>query len=300
MATPRPFKTVKPNFMHDSRAKARMYAIVGIAVAVFLFALFLQSRKSKDNPVLAMQKSALEAQPGTDANGQQAFRVDAKKGVDQQTITQDAAASYDQTIQSAAKEAEAQRQREDQQRQEDSARQVKEAQDRAMKQSRGELPGSVRGDGTAGPSNAQGPEAPQAQPDPRLQVPPEAPYDQRKWVVYGNYRMRPAYQANDLYPASPEEHSKLDSLYFSGASAATTVGMDPNTLQEMKRLTEDFAETKGSIGVRKHGRLPSGAVNVVAPRRPPTSGNFGDWITVTPLPKGGKVHPGTSNGGGAR
>lgn len=297
MATPRPEKAVKPSFANDARAKARLYAILGGVIAIFLVALFLQSRKSKDNPVLAMQKSALEGQPGAD-NTQQAFRVDAKKGVDQQTITQDAAASYDQTIQSAAKEAERQRALEEAKRKEESEKQVKAAQEQAMRQARGELPGSVRPDGTAGASNPADPQAPQTPPDPRLQVPPEAPYDQRKWVVSGPYRVRPAYQINAEYPIDPSEHAKLDSLYFSGASAPTTVGMDPNTLQEMKRLTEDFADTKHSIGVRRRAQLPSGAVNIVPPPRPRGAGAWGDWITVTPIPKGAKVAPGNAPGGG--
>jgi len=291
MATPRPPKEVKPSFASDSRAKTRVYLIVGGVVGVFLVALYLQSRHAKDNPALAMQKATVESQPESDGDKSR-LRVDEKKGIDQQTITQSAAASYDQTIQSAAKEADAQRKNEEQARQDHYEKQSKEAQDRAVAAATGKVPGSVRADGTAGPSNgAAPPAAPQAARDPRLEVPPEAPFDQRKWTMLGSHRARPAYQTNDIYPADPAAHAELERLYFSGISAPTTVGLETNTLQEMKRLTEDFAGAKGSVGVRPSARLPRSSVGAVTPKKPIGSGEWGDWITVTPLPKGTQVEP---------
>lgn len=287
MGRPTPPKEVKRAFKYDMKNKARVAGIAGVALLLVAFAFFLRKRSRVENPVKNLQAQAV-ADTGN-GQAQQALQVDQRQGVTDAAAVEGGATFYDRTISGLNEELQQQENAKRQAEEEARAKQIEEAREQALRQARGEVPATVRADGTAGPSNA--PEGQQA-PDPRLQVPPEHPYDLREWIrTPDGTRIRPGYQTNALYPADPGQHQQLEQEWFNSFAAPTTVGLAEGQAAVQRRLVEDFGGVDGSVGVRRRPRLPQGKANVPAPRRPVGAGSFGDWITVTPVPppvRGGK------------
>lgn len=284
MAEPRPQRDVKPAFKNDKRQQAVAISAVVALIALIGGAFFFRTRTKAENPIKGMQAATVAPEePGKDPAAQ--LQYDQKRGIDQGQVTEDAAARYDDIVQKAKKQSDEELKRQAD-AQEMQRQQLLEQQKRESVSQRGTVPGSVRSDGTAGPSDGQ----PAAPPDPRLQVPPEVPYDLSRWTLTkGGSRIRPSYQTNAIYGSDEGYHARMEQAYFDGAEAPTTVGLLEGQNAAMVRLAQDYEKVTGPLGVRRGGQLPKGRVAVVTPKRPVQGGQYGDWLTIQAVPNGKAV-----------